>query len=487
MELHEKTAHELSQLLEKREVSSVDITRSIFDRINALESKVGAFVTLTPEHAMKMAEQADAMRASGEAVSPLNGIPVALKDNMCTNGIATTCSSKMLEKFVPPFDGTVVSRLRNAGAVFVGKANMDEFAMGSTTESSAFKKTFNPWDLDRIPGGSSGGSAAAVAAEMCVMATGSDTGGSIRQPAAFCGVVGMKPTYGLVSRYGLVAFASSLDQIGPLTRDVEDAAIFLNAMAGHDAMDSTSAQVEAPDYTKFLNRDIKGLRVGLPKEFFADGADPEVRSAVDAAIKQLESLGAELVEVELPHTQHAVATYYLCATAEASSNLAKFDGAHFGYRNMEADNVVDMFSRSRSEGFGPEVKRRIMLGTYALSAGFYEDFYLKALKVRTLIKQDFEKAFEKCDILAGPTTPSTAFKIGEKANDPLAMYLTDVYTIGVNLAGIPALSLPCGFAGGGMPIGLQLIAPAFEDGRLFTAAHAYEQATEWHKKRPSLA
>lgn len=486
MELYEKTAHELSQLLDKGEVSSVDITRSIFDRIDKLEAKVGAFVTLTPEHAMKMAEQADTMRAAGEAVSPLNGIPVAIKDNMITKGVATTCSSKMLEKFVPPYDGTVVSRLRNAGAVFVGKANMDEFAMGSTTESSAFKKTYNPWDLERIPGGSSGGSAAAVAAEMCVMATGSDTGGSIRQPAAFCGVVGMKPTYGLVSRYGLVAFASSLDQIGPLTRDVEDAAIFLNAMAGHDPMDSTSAKVEAQDYTKFLNRDVKGLRIGLPKEFFAEGANPEVRSAVDAAIKQLESLGAELVEVELPHTQHAVATYYLCATAEASSNLAKFDGAHFGYRNMEADNVVDMFSRSRSEGFGPEVKRRIMLGTYALSAGFYEDFYLKALKVRTLIQQDFLKAFEKCDILAGPTTPSTAFKIGEKANDPLAMYLTDVYTIGVNLAGLPALSLPCGFAEGGMPIGLQLIAPAFEDGRLFTAAHAYEQATEWHNKRPTL-
>lgn len=486
MELCEKTAHELKDLLQKREVSSVDITRSVFNRIDSVENQVGAYVTLTPELAMKMAEQADVLRASGEALSSLAGIPVAIKDNMCTQGTRTTCSSKMLSDFVPPYDGTVVARLRKDGAVFVGKANMDEFAMGSSTENSAIKKTANPWNTDHIPGGSSGGSAAAVAARMCIMATGSDTGGSIRQPAAFCGVVGMKPTYGLVSRFGLVAFASSLDQIGPLTRDVEDAALFLNAMAGYDEMDSTSARVDVPDFTSFLNRDIKGLRVGLPREFFAEGADAEVRASVDAAIKQLEALGAEMVEVDLPHSKYAVATYYLCATAEASSNLARYDGAHYGFR-ADADNVIDMFSRTRSQGFGPEVKRRIMLGTYALSAGFYEDFYLKALKVRTLIQDDFNKAFEKCDVIAGPTTPSAAFRFGEKTANPLEMYLSDIYTISVNLAGIPAISVPCGVASNGLPLGLQFIAPAFEDGRLFTVSHAYEQATEWHRATPQMA
>lgn len=486
MELSGKTAHELRDLLEKGETSSVEITRDVFARIDSIENRVGAYVTVTPEKAMKMAEQADKLRAADEAVSPLTGIPLAIKDNMCTAGTPTTCSSKILGKFIPPYDGTVVSRLRKQGAVFVGKANMDEFAMGSSTENSALKKTSNPWDLERIPGGSSGGSAAAVAADLCIMATGSDTGGSIRQPAAFCGVVGMKPTYGLVSRYGLVAFASSLDQIGPLTRDVEDAALFLNAMAGHDPMDSTSANIETPDFTSFIGRDIKGLRIGLPKEFFGEGADADVRESIKAAITQLESLGAETVEVELPHSDYAVATYYLCATAEASSNLARYDGAHYGFRAADADNVIDMFSRTRSQGFGPEVKRRIMLGTYALSAGFYEDFYLKALKVRTLIQRDFEKAFEKCDIIAGPTTPSAAFKFGEKTANPLEMYLSDIYTISVNLAGIPAISLPCGQSSNGLPIGLQFIAPAFEDGRLFTAAHAYEQSTDWHTKKPSL-
>lgn len=486
MELSGKTAHELKDLLNKGEVSSVEITKATLDRISAVEERIGAYVTVTAEEALKTAEEVDRKRAAGEAVAPLAGIPLALKDNMCTKGTRTTCSSKMLENFVPPYDGTVVKRLREQGVVFTGKANMDEFAMGSSTESSYFKKTANPWNLNHTPGGSSGGSAAAVAAGMATLAVGSDTGGSIRQPAAFCGLVGMKPTYGLVSRYGLMAFASSLDQIGPVTRDVEDAALLMNAIAGHDAMDSTSAKVEVPDYTSFLGRDIKGLRVGLPKEFFVEGADEDVRSNVDAAVKQLESLGAELVEVELPHTKYAVATYYLCATAEASSNLARYDGAHYGYR-AEADNVVDMFSRSRSQGFGAEVKRRIMLGTYALSAGFYEDFYLKALKVRTLIQQDFTNVFEKCDIIAGPTTPSAAFKFGEKMDDPLAMYLSDIYTISVNLSGIPGMSVPCGFTKDGLPLGLQLIAPAFEDARLFTVGYAYQQATDWHTKRADLA
>lgn len=486
MELSGKTAHELKDLLNKGEISSVEITKATLDRISAVEERIGAYVTVTAEEALKTAEEVDRKRAAGEAVAPLAGIPLALKDNMCTKGTRTTCSSKMLENFVPPYDGTVVKRLREQGVVFTGKANMDEFAMGSSTESSYFKKTANPWNLNHTPGGSSGGSAAAVAAGMATLAVGSDTGGSIRQPAAFCGLVGMKPTYGLVSRYGLMAFASSLDQIGPVTRDVEDAALLMNAIAGHDAMDSTSAKVEVPDYTSFLGRDIKGLRVGLPKEFFVEGADEDVRSNVDAAVKQLESLGAELVEVELPHTKYAVATYYLCATAEASSNLARYDGAHYGYR-AEADNVVDMFSRSRSQGFGAEVKRRIMLGTYALSAGFYEDFYLKALKVRTLIQQDFTNVFEKCDIIAGPTTPSAAFKFGEKMDDPLAMYLSDIYTISVNLSGIPGMSVPCGFTKDGLPLGLQLIAPAFEDARLFTVGYAYQQATDWHTKRADLA
>lgn len=485
MELHSQPAHKLRDMLQKKEISSVELTKSVLNRIAQVESKIGAFVTVTGDEALAMAEAADKMLASGENVSPLTGIPVAVKDNMCTKGILTTCSSKMLSNFVPPYDGTVVSKLRNAGTVFVGKANMDEFAMGSSTENSGIKKTANPWDIERIPGGSSGGSAAAVAADMCILATGSDTGGSIRQPAAHCGIVGIKPTYGLVSRFGLVAFASSLDQIGPMTKDVEDSALFLNAIAGYDKMDSTSAKVEIPDFTSFLNKDIKGLRIGLPKEFFAEGMDAEVRAAIDAAIKQMQSLGAEVVEVELPHSKYAVSVYYLCATAEASSNLGRYDGAHYGFR-AEADNVIDMFSKTRSQGFGAEVKRRIILGTYSLSAGLYEDFYLKALKVRTLIKQDFEKAFEKCDVIAGATSPTAAFKFGEKTANVMEMYLSDIYTISTNLAGIPAISLPCGFTSNGLPIGLQMIAPGFEEGRLISAAHAYEQSQNWYKQKPVL-
>ncbi|MGB9690538.1 MAG: Asp-tRNA(Asn)/Glu-tRNA(Gln) amidotransferase subunit GatA [Candidatus Sumerlaeaceae bacterium] len=482
MELFRMTAHELSSLLRRREVTSYELTRAVLTRIAEVEPKVQAYISVTGEEALRMAKNADELLAKGEAPSPLTGIPVAIKDNMCTRGTLTTCASKILGNFVPPYDATTVARLRARRAVFVGKTNMDEFAMGSSTENSGMKPTFNPWDLTRIPGGSSGGSAAAVAADMAIVATGSDTGGSIRQPAAFCGVVGLKPTYGLVSRYGLVAFASSLDQIGPITKDVTDAALLLNELAGHDPMDSTSAKIEPPDYTTFLGRDVRELRVGLPREFFGEGLDAEVEQAVRGALAELENLGAEIIEVSLPHSPYAVATYYLCATAEASSNLARYDGVKYGLR-VEADNIVDMFSRTRSAGFGTEVKRRIMLGTYALSAGYYDAYYLKALKVRTLIKRDFDKAFEQCDVIAGPTTPTPAFRLGEKTANPLEMYLSDIFTISVNLAGICGISVPCGITSSNLPIGLQLIAPAFEEGRLFTVAHAYEQATDWHRKR----
>ncbi|MCX7964740.1 MAG: Asp-tRNA(Asn)/Glu-tRNA(Gln) amidotransferase subunit GatA [Candidatus Sumerlaea chitinivorans] len=483
MSLYEKTAHELSDLLRKGEISSVELTRSVLSRISEVEPQIQAYISVTGDIALEMAKAADEALRRGEAVSPLAGIPIAIKDNMCTKGVPTTCASRILGNFVPPYDATTVARLRAVRTVFVGKTNMDEFAMGSSTENSGFKKTFNPWDRERIPGGSSGGSAAAVAADMAILATGSDTGGSIRQPAACCGVVGLKPTYGLVSRYGLVAFASSLDQIGPITKDVEDAALLLNELAGHDPMDSTSAPYTPPDYRTFLNKEIRGMRVGLPKEYFGEGLDPEVRTAVEKAVSLLQELGASIVEVSLPHSPYAVATYYLCATAEASSNLARYDGVKYGLR-VEADNVIDMFSRTRSAGFGPEVKRRIMLGTYALSAGYYDAYYLKALRVRTLIKKDFEEAFQLCDVIAGPTAPTPAFRIGEKTENPLEMYLSDIFTISVNLAGNCAISVPCGFSGEGLPIGLQFIAPAFEEGRLLQVAHTYEQATPWHLRKP---
>jgi aspartyl-tRNA(Asn)/glutamyl-tRNA(Gln) amidotransferase subunit A len=485
MELYEHTAHELAGMLQRREVSSVEITRSVMTRITQVERSVDAFVTVMGHHALKAAEQADKALASGDAQSPLAGIPVVVKDNMCTRAHLTTCGSKILGNFVPPYNATVVKRLDDSFAVFAGKANMDEFAMGSSTENSGLKITRNPWDLERIPGGSSGGSAAAVAADMTIVALGSDTGGSIRQPAACCGVVGLKPTYGLVSRFGLVAFASSLDQIGPLTKDVEDAALVMNAIAGHDPLDSTSARYSAPDYTSFLRKAVKGMRIGLPKEFRGDGVDDDVRSAVEAAVAKLQDLGATPVEVELPHSPYSVATYYLCATAEASSNLARYDGAHYGLR-VDADNVIDMYSATRERGFGTEVKRRIMLGTYALSAGYYDAFYLKSQRVRTLIKRDFEEAFAKCDVIVGPTAPTPAFRIGEKTDNPIEMYLSDIFTISVNLAGICGISVPCGFSRGRLPIGLQMIAPAFEEGRLFSAAHAYEQATDWHTRKPPL-
>ena len=475
------TAHELHSLLKSKQISSVELTEAVFARIEKVEDKVKAYVTLTKDEALKKAKAAD----KNQDFSPLTGIPIAIKDNMCTKGILTTCSSKILANYLPPYDATIVEKLAAAGAVPVGKTNLDEFAMGSSTENSGFHTTHNPWDLNTVPGGSSGGSAAAVAADECILALGSDTGGSIRQPASFCGVVGLKPTYGRVSRYGLVAFASSLDQIGPITKDVTDAAWLMNVLAGHDPKDSTSVNQEVPDYRKSLVNDVKKFRIGLITDLMGKGTDEAVKAAIKDAARKLQSLGAIVEEVSLPTFEYAVPTYYLIAPAEASSNLARFDGVKYGHRNKEAPDLLTMYCNTRREGFGAEVKRRIMLGTYALSAGYYDAYYLKALKVRTLIKQDFEKAFKRFDVLISPTAPSPAFKIGEKSADPLSMYLSDIATIPVNLAGLPAISLPCGFAYG-LPIGLQIIGEAFAEEKLIQVAYTYEQNTEWHKRRPTL-
>jgi aspartyl-tRNA(Asn)/glutamyl-tRNA(Gln) amidotransferase subunit A len=483
--MHRKTAHELHNLLINKQISAVELTECVLERIGKVEDRVKSFVTLTREEALQQAKEADERIRKNENITPLTGIPVAVKDNMCTRGILTTCSSKILANYTPPYDGTVVAKLKAAGAVMVGKTNMDEFAMGSSTENSGLHPTHNPWDLNTVPGGSSGGSAAAVAADECVLATGSDTGGSIRQPASFCGVVGLKPTYGRVSRYGLVAFASSLDQIGPLAKDVTDAAIMLNHISGHDLKDATSVDLPVPDYQKALVNDVKKMRIGLVKELLGEGIDPEVKSAVRGAADQLSNLGAEVMEVSLPSFEYAVATYYLIAPAEASSNLARFDGVKFGYREKSAKDLISMYYGTRHEGFGPEVKRRIMLGTYALSAGYYDAYYLKALKVRTLIKQDFDKALEKCDLLLSPTSPTVAFKLGEKSADPLSMYISDIATIPVNLAGLPAISLPCGFSRN-LPIGLQIIGKAFAEETILRAAFSYEQNTAWHTQKASL-
>lgn len=482
--LYQSTARELNQKLLAREVSATEIVNDVLSRIDSVESTVKAYITETRESALRQAAAVDAKLARGEAVAPLAGIPGALKDNICMNGSKTTCASKMLANFVPPYDATVVDKLLAENAVIVGKANMDEFAMGSSTESSAFFATRNPWDTDRVPGGSSGGSAAAVAAGEAIWALGSDTGGSIRQPAAFCGLVGLKPTYGLVSRYGVVAFASSLDQVGTITRDVTDCAIVLNAIAGHDAKDSTSINAAVPDYTAALTGDVKGLTIGLPHECFVLGLDPAIRQAVETAVKQLEAAGAIVKEVSMPHTDYSLSTYYLIATAEASSNLARFDGVNYGYRG-DGNDIISMYTNSRTQAFGEEILRRIMLGTYTLSAGYYDAYYLKALKVRTLIKQDFDKAFSEVDILVTPTTPRTAFRIGEKIDDPFTMYLEDVCTVPINLAGVPALSLPCGFANG-LPIGLQLIARPLGEETLLRAAYAYEQMNDFRGKLAPL-
>jgi len=486
VELHRLTIHELRDLIQKGDVSPVQVVQDFLVRIGQVEDQIQAFNTLTPRPALGFAKKFQDIQGRNEKLPPLAGIPLAIKDVICTKGVATTCSSKILANYIPPYNATVMTRLNAAGAVMLGKTNMDEFAMGSSTENSAFKKTRNPWNLGCVPGGSSGGSAAAVAADMCAGALGSDTGGSIRQPGGFCGIVALKPTYGRVSRYGLVAFASSLDQIGPLTKDVRDAAILLKAVAGHDPLDSTSANVPVPEYEAALTGDIKGLRVGIPAEYFIPGMDPEVESAVQEAVRVLERLGAVRERVSLPHTDYAVATYYLVATAEASSNLERYDGVKYGHRTADSDHLIDMYMKTRREGFGPEVKRRIMLGTYALSAGYYDAYYLKALKVRTLIRQDFTEAFKHCDVIVTPTSPTPAFKFGEKTDDPLQMYLSDIFTISGNLAGVPGISVNCGFTRSGLPIGLQIIGRPFDEAMILNVAYAYEQATAWHGERPRL-
>jgi len=486
VELQHMTIHELHGLLKKREVSSEEITLSILERIEVVEGKVKAYMLLTPELALAQAKAVDEEIAKGNSLPPLAGIPLAIKDVICTQGIATTCSSKILQNYIPPYDATVISRLKREKAVFLGKTNMDEFAMGSSTENSGFFTTKNPWGLDRVPGGSSGGSAAAVAAGEAIAALGSDTGGSIRQPASFCGVSGMKPTYGRVSRFGLVAFASSLDQIGPFAKDAEDCALLLNAICGHDPQDSTSVDLPVPDFSRGLLPELRGFRLGIPKEYFVEGMDPEMEAAIRKAIEALKDLGAACEEVSLPHTEYAVAVYYLVATGEASSNLARYDGVKYGYRSKRPGDLLDMYSSTRAEGFGTEVKRRIMLGTYALSSGYYDAYYLKAQKVRTLIRRDFDQAFQRFDALMTPTAPTPAFRIGEKVDDPLQMYLSDIFTIPCNLAGLPGISIPCGLSQEELPIGLQILGKPFDEAKVLRVAHAYQQATDWHRRRPPL-
>lgn len=475
MELCKLTAHELQGMLRKGETSSLEITESVFDQIKQEEEKIGAYITLTEKLAKEQANAVDEMVAHGDKLPSLAGIPIAIKDVICTKNVLTTCGSQILRNFVPPYNATVVKKLNAQKIVMVGKTNMDEFAMGSSTENSSYKVTRNPWDLERIPGGSSGGSAAAVAADEAICSIGSDTGGSIRQPAALCGVVGMKPTYGRVSRYGLIAFASSLDQIGPFTKDVTDCALMMNVVCGHDPKDSTSADLSVPDFTQSLVHDVDGLKIGIPKEYFIEGLDKEVEGKVRTAIDVLADLGAEVQEISLPHTDYAVATYYIIAPAEASANLARYDGVRYGFRAENADNLIDMYKKTRSKGFGTEVKRRIMLGTYALSSGYYDAYYLKAQKARTLIKEDFDKAFEEVDVIITPTSPTPAFKIGEKVDDPLQMYLSDIFTISANLAGIPGISIPCGFTEENLPVGLQVLADAFDEETLIRVAYTYEQ------------
>ena len=479
------TIHELGARFRSGESSSAEAAQAYLERIEALDPQVRAFLTVTRDQALTQAAAADVRLKARKPLGPLDGIPIALKDVLCTRGIRTTCGSKILERFVPPYDATVVERLRGAGAVLLGKLNMDEFAMGSSTENSGYFATRNPWDLGRVPGGSSGGSAAAVSADMATATLGTDTGGSIRQPAAFCGTVGLKPTYGRVSRYGLVAFASSLDQIGPFAKDVEDAAHMLRVIAGHDPMDSTSVDAAVPDYAAELGTGVAGLKLGIPAEYFIDGMDPEVEAAVRDAVKTLEKLGARAEPVSLPHTEYGLAAYYLIAPAECSSNLARYDGVKYGLRAPKARDIVDMYSKTRAQGFGREVKRRIMLGTYALSAGYHDAYYGKAQRVRTLVRRDFQQAFERVDLIVAPTTPNVAFKMGEK-EDPLQMYLNDVFTIPVNLAGLPGLSMPAGFTRSGLPIGLQLIGRPFDETTVLRAAHAFERATDWHARKPPL-
>ena len=486
MKLHELTIHEASDLLKAREISSQELIRAVLERIESVEAKVGAYITIAAETAVRQAELADKEISRGN-ILPLTGIPLSVKDLICTKGLRTTCASRILDNFTPQYDAFVIKKLKKAGAVIVGKTNMDEFAMGSSTENSGMKTTRNPWDLTCIPGGSSGGSAAAVAADMCLGSLGSDTGGSIRQPASHCGVVGMKPTYGRVSRFGLVAFASSLDQIGPLAKDVLDCALLMNAIAGYDSADSTSVPEDVPDYTSFSTKGLSGMTIGIPMEYnAAQGLDPEVLGAGKNAVKVIEDLGAKCVEVTLPHTKYAVAAYYVIAPSEASSNLARYDGVKYGFRDKEKKSLIDMYRSTRSKGFGAEVKRRIILGTYSLSSGYYDAYYKKASQVRTLIMEDFTNVFKSCDLILSPVAPTPAFKIGEKIEDPLKMYLSDIFTLSANLAGIPGISVPCGFSSTGLPIGLHLMGRHFEEKKLFTAAYNFEQATDFHKKKPEI-
>jgi len=470
MELYTLTAHELLKKINKGEAKTSDIVTSLFDRIKEVNPKVNSYVRIN----------------EAEGASAYSGIPVSIKDNICTKGLNTECCSKILQGFKPPYEATVINKIHASGnCILKTKTNMDEFAFGSSTENSYFKPAHNPWNLEYVPGGSSGGSAAAVAADEAIWALGSDTGGSIRQPASFCGVVGLKPTYGRVSRYGLIAFASSLDQIGPITKDVEDSALLMNIISGHDPLDSTSLNIPVPDYTRSLVNDIKGIKIGIPKEYFIEGLDNEVKNTIDEALNKLRSLGAEVKPVSLPHTEYAVPVYYIVATAEASSNLARFDGVQYGFR-AESKNLIEMYKKTRGEGFGEEAKRRIILGTFVLSHGYYDAYYLRALKVRTLIKNDFDKVFKDFDCLITPTSPTPAFKIGEKVNDPLKMYLSDICTISANLAGIPGLSIPCGFTKSGLPIGMQILGKPLGEEMLFQIAHTYEQNTEWHKLKPKI-
>ena len=486
MKLFEQPAHVLHDMLVNKEITSLELTEAVLARIDQVEGDVQAYLTVTRDEALAQAKAVDEKIARGEEIAFLEGIPGAIKDNICTKGVKTTCASRILQKFVPPYDATVVQKLAAQNPVVLGKTNLDEFAMGGSTENSAFHPTHNPWNTDCVPGGSSGGSAAAVAAGTAVWALGSDTGGSIRQPASFCGVVGMKPTYGRVSRYGLVAYASSLDQIGPITKDVTDCANILNIIAGRDEMDSTSIDSVVPDYTKSLVQDVKGLKIGLPKEYFVKGMDPEVEGAVKAAVKQLEALGAEVVEISLPNTDYAISTYYLIAPAEAATNLARYDGVSYGERAEDAADLVEMMTKTRSQYLGEEVKRRIMIGNYALSAGYYDAYYLKALKVRRLVKEDYDKAFKEVDVIICPAAPSVAYKIGEKIDNPLEMYLQDACTVPLNLAGLPGISVPCGYNKDKMPIGMQIIGKALDEETLIRVAYTYEQSQSYHQDRAQL-
>ncbi len=483
--MHQPTIIQARHQLKEKKYSAVELLDAVYKRIDVVDGKVKAYIHLTRDIAHRQAEEADQKLAAGED-APLLGVPIALKDLICMKGTHTTCASHILENFVSPYDATVVKRLKEAGAVLIGKTNMDEFAMGSSNENSYFHVTKNPWDLNHVPGGSSGGSGAAVAANECMGALGSDTGGSIRQPAAFCGITGLKPTYGRVSRFGLVAFASSFDQIGPMTKTAEDAAILMNVIGGHDPMDSTSADVPLPDFTAALSNDVKGLKIGIPKEYFGKGLNADIEKTVLEAIKTLESMGMQAVEVSLPHTEYAVAAYYILACAEASANLSRYDGVKYGSRSEHADNLMDMYTNTREEGFGEEVKRRILLGTFVLSSGYYDAYYLKGQKARTLIKQDFEEAYKKCDLMVGPIAPAPAFKLGEKLDDPLQMYLSDIFTISANLAGIPAMSIPCGQSKDNLPIGLQLMGKHFDEETLLNVAHRYQHTTDHHLQHPTL-